>query len=71
LVFDLGAFEKHEKMLGKEREFHDGTIFKAPRSFNFFIKGAKELNINVTKITNLVVYRTLRKLIQNPILDPN
>jgi hypothetical protein len=33
------TFEKHDKMLGNERGFHNGTIFKVPRSFNFFIKG--------------------------------
>jgi hypothetical protein len=35
------TFAKHEQMLGKERGFHDGTIFKVPRSFDFFIKGSR------------------------------
>jgi hypothetical protein len=68
------AFEKHDKMLDKgrgfhdetifevlERGFHDGTIFKVPRSFDFFIKGAREVNINFRNITNLALYRTLKK----------
>jgi hypothetical protein len=55
------AFEKHEKMLGKERGIQYGTIFKDPRSFDFFIKGAREVNINFTKIKNLTLYRTLKK----------
>jgi hypothetical protein len=50
------TFEKHEKMLDKERGFHDGTIFKVPRSFDFFIKGAREVNKNFTKITHLALY---------------
>jgi hypothetical protein len=37
------------------------TIFKVPRSFDFFIKGAREVNIKFTKITNLALYRTLKK----------
>jgi hypothetical protein len=66
------AFEMHEKMLDKERGFHDGTIFKVlergfhdgtifkvPWSFYFFIKGAREVNINFMKITN--IYITLKK----------
>jgi hypothetical protein len=35
------VFEKHEKILDKGRVFHNGTIFKVPRSFNLFIKGAR------------------------------
>jgi hypothetical protein len=39
----------------------DGTIFKVPKSFDLFIKGAREININFTKITNLALYRILKK----------
>jgi hypothetical protein len=55
------AFKKHEKIIDKERGIEDGTTFNIPRSFNFFIKGAREVNINFMKITNLAVYRTLKK----------
>jgi hypothetical protein len=48
-------------MLGKDRGFHDGTIFNVPRSFDFFIKGEREVNTKITKITNLALYRTLKK----------
>jgi hypothetical protein len=55
------AFEKHDKILGKERGIHNGTIFKVPRSFNFFIEGARQVNKKTTKIINLALYRTLKK----------
>jgi hypothetical protein len=48
-------------MLEKERVIKDRTIFKVPRSFNLFIKGAREVNINFLKITNLALHRTLKK----------
>jgi hypothetical protein len=54
-------FEKHEKMFGKERGIHDGTIFKVPRSFDFSIKGTRQVNNKSMKITNLDLYRTLKK----------
>jgi hypothetical protein len=48
-------------MFYKERISHDGTIFKVPRSFDFFIKGATEVNTKTTKIKKLALYRTLKK----------
>jgi hypothetical protein len=43
------SFEKHDKVHGKERGFEDGAIFKFPRSFDLFIKGARETDKNFTK----------------------
>jgi hypothetical protein len=48
-------------MLGKERGIHDGTIFKVPKNFDLFIKGARHLNKKIMKITNLALCKTLKK----------
>jgi len=56
----LILFEKQEKMCNKERGFEDGTMFKVPRSFDFFIKAAGEVNSDYSKITKLALYKTLK-----------
>jgi hypothetical protein len=48
-------------MLDKESGIEDRTIFKVPRSFVFFIKGAREVKTIFTKITKLALYRTWKK----------
>jgi hypothetical protein len=48
-------------MTHKEKGFEDKTLFIVPKMFAFFIRGEKYVTYNFQKITDLAVYRSIKK----------